>query len=98
MNTEINDWSNYATWRVYEDLFSDLNIVDDIDDGYNLLDDGKLPSVEKIMKWANAYAHSAVFKSVDYAGGGVAERWALYFLRDVDWTAIATYLIEDARE
>lgn len=86
---------NAATSRVWSEIFSHLNIVDDID-GENILDDGRLPSVETVENWANMYAHRAIFKSS--RAKGTAERWAMAFLQDVDWREIAEHMIEEATE
>ena len=86
---------NAATSRVWSEIFSHLNIVDDID-GENILDDGRLPSVETVEKWAHMYACRAIFKSSK--AKGTAERWALAFIDDANWTEIAQRLIEEATE
>lgn len=94
--TKVDQWSNYATWRVYEDLFSpaETNVVN----GHSLLDefDGNLPDVQTLSNRIRLYATQVIFKSS--TAGSAAERWAIKFIDDVDWTAIANYLIEDARE
>lgn len=94
--TKVEQWSNYATWRVYEDLFSppETNVVG----GHNLLDefDGNLPDAETLGKRIRLHATQVIFKSS--TAGGAAERWAAKFIDDVDWIQIAQYLIEGAKE
>lgn len=86
---------NAVTSRVWSEIFSHLNIVDDID-GENILDDGRLPSVEAVSEWAHLYAHRAIFKSSK--AKGTAERWAMAFLQDVNWHEIAEHMIKEATE
>ena len=90
--TQVDQWSNYTTWRIYEDLFSpaETNVVG----GHNLLDefDGNLPDAETLGKRIRLYATQVIFKSS--TAGSAAERWAIKFIGDVDWTQIAQYLKE----
>ena len=89
-DTKYNGWTNYATWRVYLEAFDGLNIADDFD--------GEVPDAYDVAQWAKEYAQSVVYNSLDDTGGGVAEGWALAFLQDVNWSEVASHLIDYAND
>lgn len=72
-----NGWTNYATWRVQLELFSDLDLTDwglERLDAYELAD------------WIKEYANSAVEQT---SREGLARDYALAFLADVNWHELA---------
>lgn len=76
-----NGWTNYATWRVNLEIFDgqDPEGFDLTQDAYNLGRDLKDYAEELIDATSNE---------------GLARDYALAFLSDVDWGAIAQHLIE----
>jgi hypothetical protein len=78
-----NGWTNYATWRVNLELF-DGQPVDDIDPNAEPYDLG-----QSLRDLAREY----MAEQAD----GIALSYAEAFLADVNWTEIATHMIEDYR-
>jgi len=95
-DTKYNGWTNYATWRVYLEAFDGLNILE----GLSIAEDlgGNPLDAYDVAQWAKEYAQDVVYHSLDDTGGGVAEGWALAFLQDVNWSEVASHLIENASE
>ena len=66
---EYNGWTNYATWRINLELFSDMDITDYFDE---------LPTTEMLEE----YVENVVF---DYTGHfGLVEDYARAFLNNVN--------------
>ncbi len=78
-----NGWSNYATWRVNLELFSDGIDEEERYDG--------IPELAENLK---ERADEAI---TEYGGRneGLAVDYARAFLEDVDWREIAESLAED---
>ena len=82
MDTKYNGWTNYATWRVYLEIFSDFE--DDMFD-------------EPVYaQWAEDYAYSVVFESTPYRG--LMADYAYVFLSEVNYAEIANHLNELIKE
>ena len=81
MNYEkYNGWSNYATWRINLELFSDINVTDYFDE---------LPTTEMLEE----YVENVVF---DYAGHfGLVEDYARAFLNNVNYYEILEHIREN---
>lgn len=77
---KYNGWSNYATWRVYLDIFSDF----DDENTFDLLD-----SVE-----CKEIAIHALFGDEEYKASDLAPQYAKLFLEQVDFKEIAEHLNE----
>lgn len=79
-----NGWTNYATWRVNLELF-DGQLVDtvtsDITDAYAI----------------GQYCRELALEYMAEQASGIALSYAEAFLADVNWTEIATHMIEDYR-
>lgn len=89
-DSKYNGWTNYATWRVYLELFDGLNIGDDFD---------AEPSLYDLANWAKEYAHDFVRNSIDdTSANGTVEGWALAFLDVVDWREVAEHLLDYAKD
>ena len=81
MNYEkYNGWSNYATWRINLELFSDIDVTDYFDE---------LPTTEMLEE----YVENVVF---DYAGHfGLVEDYAWAFLNNVNYYEILEHIKEN---
>ena len=77
MNYEkYNGWSNYATWRINLELFSDIDVTDYFDE---------LPTTEMLEE----YVENAVFENNGITGHlGLMEDYARAFLCNVDYREI----------
>jgi hypothetical protein len=78
MDTKYNGWTNYATWRVHLEIFSDL------DDEF--FEDGVS------AEWCEDYVNTVVFESTDYRG--LMADYAYVFLSEVNYYEIANHLNE----
>ena len=77
---ECNGWTNYATWRINLELFSDMDITDYFDE---------LPTTEMLEE----YVENVVF---DYAGHfGLVEDYARAFLNNVNYYEILEHIKEN---
>ena len=81
MNYEkYNGWSNYATWRINLELFSDMNYTDYFDE---------LPTTEMLED----YVENVVF---DHSGNmGLMEDYARAFLNNVNYYEILEHIGEN---
>lgn len=82
-DTKYNGWTNYATWRVNMEMFSEYdgasnNDLDEYDLGHSLRD-----MAEEIIAEQSE---------------GYAQDYALAFLNEVNWGEIAAAMIENAKE
>lgn len=82
MDTKYNGWTNYATWRVYLEIFSDFE-----DDMFEEAVDAQ---------WAEDYANTVVFESDSYSG--LIVDYAGAFLSTVNYAEIANHLNELIKE
>ena len=84
-DNKYNGWTNYATWRVMLEIFSDcdLSYFSNLDDSYEL------------SKELRDYAEEVVtdFGMID--SNSTAVSYAFSFLSDVDWREIADSIIEN---
>jgi len=81
MNYEkYNGWTNYATWRINLELFSDMNYTDYFDE---------LPTTEMLED----YVENVVF---DHSGNmGLMEDYARAFLNNVNYYEILEHIREN---
>ena len=78
--TTYNGWSNYATWRINLELFSDMEVTDYFDE---------LPTTEMLED----YVENIVF---DHSGTmGLIEDYARAFLANVDYREILESIKDD---
>ena len=83
MYEEYNGWSNYATWRVNLEIFSDMEVTDYFDE---------LPTTEMLED----YVENVVF---DHSGHfGLIEDYARAFLCNVNYYEILEYIKENYDE
>ena len=77
---EYNGWTNYATWRINLELFSDMNYTDYFDE---------LPTTEMLED----YVENVVF---DHSGNmGLMEDYARAFLNNVNYYEILEHIREN---
>ena len=77
---ECNGWSNYATWRVNLEIFSDMEVTDYFDE---------LPTTEMLED----YIENIVF---DHSGNmGLMEDYARAFLANVNYYEILEHIKEN---
>jgi hypothetical protein len=82
-NTTHNGWTNYATWRVNLEIFSDF----DLDDWcLDMLDTNELAG------WMKDYTAEAIEQT---STPGLARDYALAFLSDVNWQELAQTARDD---
>ncbi len=77
---EYNGWSNYATWRINLELFSDM----DVNDYFN-----EFPNVEMLED----YVENVVF---EHSGDmGLMEDYARAFIREVNFFEIYDHMKDE---
>lgn len=92
-NNGYNGWPNYATWRVNLEIFDgatagDIMGVDP--DGVDRDDDAH--ALQAALK------EHAEYTLCEMAPEGLARDYALTFIQDVEWHAIAYHMIDDWAE
>lgn len=80
-----NGWTNYATWRVSLEIFSELSLSE-----FGLDDDDATISLSDLSSALQERAEYYVECSSEQ---GLARDYALAFLSDVNWYEIAEYMI-----
>jgi hypothetical protein len=82
-NTTHNGWTNYATWRIQLEIFSDF----DLDDWcLDMLDTTELAG------WMRDHVREIIEEA---AQPGLARVYAMLFLADVDWHELAQTARDD---
>jgi hypothetical protein len=86
-----NGWTNYATWRVNLEIFDGFDPVEyyskaDLNDAYTLGDSLK------------DYAEQVIFECGECNENSLAGSYAQAFLSDVNWTEIASAMIETYKD
>jgi len=85
--TTYNGWTNYATWRVNLEMFDGINPHDCFSEAV----DGE-GDVAKLAGFLKDYAEDYIYCSTD---AGLARRYALDFISDVNWHEIAERMVAD---
>ena len=82
-DTTYNGWTNYATWRVNLEMFDGqpVDVIDTITDAWGL----------------GQYCRELALEYMAEEASGLALSYAEAFLSEVNWTEIATHMIEDYR-
>ena len=78
---EYNGWTNYATWRINLELFSDMEVTDYFDE---------LPTIEMLED----YVENVVFDN-HYDSMGLMEDYARAFLNNVNYYEILEHIKEN---
>ena len=80
IKNDYNGWTNYATWRINLELFSDMEVTDYFDE---------LPTTEMLED----YVENVVF---DHSGNmGLMEDYARAFLCNVNYHEIYDHIKDD---
>ena len=82
-DNKYNGWTNYATWRINLEIFDGLDVAD----FNNMADDAY-----EFGEYLKDYAIEIVTDGCD---NNLAESYARAFMSEVNWTEIATSMIEN---
>ena len=80
----MNGWSNYPTWRIYNEFFKHGLSV-------KAMTGRTRPQVEELL----AYLKEMVESTIDEQSEGTALNYANAFIADVDWQEIAEHMLDD---
>jgi hypothetical protein len=86
-DTTYNGWTNYATWRVYLEMFDGM-AAKDVSGRY-------VNSPSELKELCKEMAEQLIEES---SSEGLARDYALSFLSDVNWWEIADHLISEDEE
>lgn len=90
MDTNYNGWTNYATWRVNLEVFSEM-------DPYELRDNIHALSVHEVAQLCKRHVEELVFPEGRNEEHLVTIRgWAAAFMLEVNWNEIAEAVMETA--
>ena len=81
-----NGWTNYATWRVNLEVFDGMSFED-----FNTMADDAYQFGQDL----EAYAEEVLFSE---SSNSLVESYARAFLSDVNWTEIASAMIETYKD
>ena len=87
-DTTYNGWTNYTTWRVNLELFDGVNVEDM---GWERLD---VYDLAQTLKEYAAELLESEFQGHTGDRVPMALSYALAFIADADWRAIAEHLID----
>lgn len=79
-----NGWTNYATWRINLEIFDGMTARE--------LTGRSVPCMSELRDACQEYAEELIEAT---SNEGLARDYALAFLSDVDWWAIADHLVSD---
>lgn len=91
MTNKYNGWTNYATWRINLEIF----------DGMTLEDMGWEDSTDpfRLGQVIQNYAEEVVLGTSDPSSEcSLMQSYAYAFMNDVNWTEIASSMIENAKD
>lgn len=89
-DTKHNGWTNYATWRVNLEMFDFLTPAD-----FWGFEEVKEDDTYELGNALKDYAEETIFEQSEQ---GIAQDYALAFIRDVDWYSIAKHMIQASVE
>lgn len=83
---EYNGWTNYETWRINLEMF----------DGHTAQDFGyKGDDPQELREWLKDYVENFIDESLNEDNNNnLVSGWANAFTREVNYTEIATHLLE----
>jgi hypothetical protein len=81
----MNGWRNAQTWTVYKDMFHGAN--------FKLNHGEDPPELEAFAKFLHVAGEEAILRNLQ-----LQERYAMLFLRAVDWEEIADWMLCEARQ
>jgi len=85
-NKTYNGWSNYATWRINLEHFSDRSL-EDLKENYEMCED-----VYDVAQSIQAETEDYIYTLSE---NDMVVNYALAFVDDVNWNEIATLIYED---
>ena len=85
-NNTYNGWTNYATWRVNLEMFDGMSFED-----FNTMADNAYQFGQDL----ESYAEEVLFSE---SSNSLVESYARAFLNDVNWTEIASAMIETYKD
>ena len=91
--TTYNGWTNYATWRIGLEIFSEGNMAEFCYDAGMDVDDID-------AEWAEEWVEELLFGHADRDRDtdGIVESYARSFISDVNWYEIASHIAEELKE
>jgi hypothetical protein len=89
-DTKYNGWTNYATFRVWFEMFQDYDASWMLLDGQN--------EAEQTKHLARYLRDLSQENIIDASNPGVAREFALGFLVDVNWQEIAESIIDNMKQ
>lgn len=87
--TTYNGWTNYATWRIGLEIFSEGNMAEFCYDAGMDVDDID-------AEWAEEWVEELLFS--DRETDGLVESYARAFISQVNWYEIASHIAEELKE
>jgi len=85
--SKYNGWTNYATWRVNLECFSDGDLSDFGGEAAALSPSDLAEELKSYVEY-----------HVEETSEGLGQSYAFAFLMDVNWIEIAQHLIDDYKE
>jgi hypothetical protein len=80
MSEKYNGWTNYATWRVNLEFFTDYTM----DIGYEETEHELSLRLKEIVE-----------DTIEGSSSGIANGYAMAFISDVNWYEIAEHILEE---
>jgi hypothetical protein len=90
---KYNGWTNYSTWRVNLEMFSDYDaswmlLTDEVKDG-------EAVATKHLARYIQDLAQENI---IDASNPGPARDFALTFMWDVNWKEIAETIIDNMKQ
>lgn len=89
-NNGYNGWPNYATWRVNLEIFDGCTPADIMG-----IDPDGADRDEDALALQAALKEHAEYLICEQAAEGLARDYALTFIQDVEWYAIAYHMVDE---
>lgn len=86
IDIKYNGWTNYATWRINLEHFSDRDL-EDLEENYGMCED--IHEIERSIR-SEIEDYISTLSNNDMVVG-----YALAFLNEVDWYEIAKHIFQD---
>ncbi|WP_276834347.1 DUF7249 family protein, partial [Chryseobacterium cucumeris] len=92
-NNTYNGWTNYATWRVNLEMFDAWNIKDLCN-----MSNSEILNADAYAVGQELQQYAEMVLNEDAPADSFALAYALAFLNDVNWTEIASSMIETYKD
>lgn len=89
-NNTYNGWTNYATWRINLEIFDGMSFED-----FNTMADDAYEFGQDLQNYAEEVLFSDDSNSKQFS---LVESYARAFMSDVNWTEIASAMIETYKD